>query len=145
MRVHIHACGRDCIGMCWCAGNTNGPGNRADGSRGPTDASNASNGAEIAGMSHGKSVGTYLPGVGGTKRGTEVTNSVGSRADANRTANVPENVKMQRKKAKTPDLPIEAVRQHSDNVKGSSVHTEMHNIANDTETAENEAEDAKLT
>jgi len=52
---------------------------------------------------------------------------------------------MQRKKAKTPDLPIEAVRQHSDNVKGSSVHTEMHNIANDTETAENEAEDAKLT
>jgi len=53
---------------------------QADGSRGPADASNVSNSAETAGMSHGEGVSTYL-GIGGMKRGVEVTNSIGSHAD----------------------------------------------------------------
>jgi len=87
---------RVCLGCTsWRAGDANGPGRRTDGSSGQADVSrgradelrgfadtlNASNRAEMAGMSCGEGAGTYL-GVGDAKRIVNATNGVRRHADA---------------------------------------------------------------
>ena len=74
-------------GMQMCADDANRPGNGADASSyqmdgltGQTDASNASNGPEMAGMSCGEGAGTYL-GTGDVKRDGDETDGIGSHMD----------------------------------------------------------------
>jgi len=140
-------------------GDANGCGNRADASRGSTDALSASNNAEMAGMSDGEGAGTYL-GVGGAKCVVNATDGDGSRTDASTGptdvpcvathANIPANatqiVSIPRKKAKPPDSPFgttstapdepNGVGDHTD---GSSRRTDAHSVGNGRETAENDS------
>ena len=149
----------------WRAGDANGPGNRAerstgktDESRVQTDAPNASNRPEMAGMSCGEGAGTY-PGAGDAKHAVDATDGVGSHADtssehadvpnvqtdANRPVNESKNVRMLRKRKKPPDSPVETARRRSDERNGvgdrtdtSSVRMDAHCVGNDMETAEND-------
>ena len=75
-------------GTHWRVDDTNGPGNKADTSKGQADVSRARadtsdgpNNTETDVMGHGKGAETYLS-PGGTKRGVRETDSVGSHADA---------------------------------------------------------------
>ena len=124
--------------MRWCADDVNGPGSQTDVSTGQADRSgrqadalDGSNKAEMAGMSHGDGARTYL-GTRDTKHGVKVTDGIGSHADTssgigdvprvgmavNRSANVPENVRIPQEQAKLPDSPMEAAKQHSDDANG---------------------------
>jgi len=144
----------------WRAGDANGCGNRADASRGSTDALSMSNNAEMAGMSDGEGAGTYL-GVGGAKCVVNATDGVGSRMDvstgptdvpcvathANIPANATQIVSIPRKKAKPPDSPFGTTRTApdepngvGDHMDGSNRRTDAHSVGNGRETAENEAE-----
>ena len=81
--------------MSWCAGDTNGPGNRADGSdsqmdgsrgladelKGSTDVSGHSSNAEMANISQGDSMSTYL-GTGHAKHSVMETDGIETHADA---------------------------------------------------------------
>ena len=156
-------------GMSCHAGDTNRLGNGADalsyqvdGSRGPTDgseaktdASDASNSTEMAGMSCGNDAGTYLI-AGDAKRSVEVTDGVGSHADApSGDRDVPsvqtkaikpekatETISIPQKKLKPPDLPGQSTEWHPDKPDGCgnhqnmlSMHTDVHCIGNERETA----------
>jgi len=141
------------------AGDANDCGNRADASRGSTDALSTSNNAEMAGMSDGEGAGTYL-GVGGTKCIVNATDGVGSRTDASTGptdvpcvathANIPANatqiVSIPRKKAKPPDSPFGTTRTAPDEPNGVGDHTDglsrctdAHSVGNGRETAENDS------
>jgi len=158
-RVHLR-------GANWRADDANGPGSGADASRGQadgrtgsTDALNASNGAETAGMSNGEGAGTYL-GVRDAKRVVNATDGVGSRTDAFtgptdvscvRTdaitpANATQNISTPPRRKKPPDLPSRGTRQAPEEPNGyrnradtSSVHTDVHSVENDARTAENDS------
>jgi len=141
------------------AGDANGCGNRADASRGSTDALSALNNAEMAGMSDGEGAGTYL-GVGDAKCVVNTMDGVGSRTDASTGptdvpcvathANIPANatqiVSIPQKKAKPPDSPFGTTRTApdepngvGDHTDGSSRCTDVHSIGNGRETAENDS------
>ena len=159
---------------CVCLGGTQMQTGDTNGSRGQTDwldnqtdelrgqmyVLNQSNNTEMAGISHGDSAGTYL-GAGDAKCGVEVTNGVESQTDMligrgdvpsvetdpNKPAKAPENVSITRKKDKPPNLPMEAARQHSNELNACGdqtdtpiAHTDMHTIGDETKTAENEME-----
>ncbi|KIM59036.1 hypothetical protein SCLCIDRAFT_27615 [Scleroderma citrinum Foug A] len=106
---------------------------------------------------HGDSAGMYLS-AGGAKHpvyetdgarthvGTLTRQTDASSVKTNTVipANMPENIRSSQKKAKPPDLPVEASRRRPDEPDGcgnhadaSSAHTDSHCIGNGTETAEN--------
>ena len=139
------------------AGDANGHGRGTDVSRGLTDASNASNKAEMDGMSNSEGAGTYL-GAGGANRVVNATDGFGSQtdaltgpmdvpsveADALTTANAPGIVSTPRKRQKPPNSPVETAKRHPDKPNGcgsraywSSVRTDAHCGGNETETAAN--------
>ena len=130
-----------------------------DGSGAQMDAPSAPNKAEMTGISHRDDTGTYLR-VADAKRpiyetdgarthvGTLTGKTDASSVETNTVipANVPENVRSSRKKAKPPDLPLEASRRHPDEPDGcgnhadaSSARTDSHCVGNGTETAENDS------
>ena len=131
-------------------------GNRVDGLRSQTD---GSEGQSDVLKGHGDSAGMYLS-AGGAKRPVYETDGARTHAgtltgqtdalsiETNTVipANVPENVRSSRKKAKPPDLPVEASRRRPDKPDGcrnhadaSSARTDSHCIGNGTETAENDS------
>ena len=144
-------------------GDTNGPGNRADGMMGETDASNVSNRAETAGISSGEGVGTYLE-AGGTKRIIDAMDGIESHADtssghmdmpniqtdAKIPRNVPDTVSIPRMKAKPPDLPFGTAKRIPDEPYGCRDHadvlnacTDVYSIGTGTETAANEMQNVR--
>ena len=130
-----------------------------DGSGAQMDAPSAPNKAETTGISHRDDAGTYLRVAdakrpvyetdgAGTHMGTLTGQTDASSVETNTVipANVLENVRSSRKKAKPPDLPVEASRQRPDEPDGcgnhadvSSTRTDSHCIGNGTETAENDS------
>ena len=123
------------------------------------DDPSAPNKAETTGISHRDDAGTYLR-VADVKRPVYETDGTGTHVgtltgqmDASSIetntvipANMPENIRSSQKKAKPPDLPVEASRRHPDEPDGcgnhadaSSAHMDSHCIGNGTEMAENDS------
>jgi len=121
------------------------------------DALNVSNRAETNVISHGDNLGTYLD-AGDAKHIPDKTDGISSHADmlswhsnvasialnVDSTANMPENVRMPRKKVKLPDIHMEAAWQRSDKPNGcknhadvSSARTDSQTVGDDTNTAGN--------
>ncbi|KIM55295.1 hypothetical protein SCLCIDRAFT_30456 [Scleroderma citrinum Foug A] len=154
------------------ARDANGPGNQADESSGranvlkglpdgmgaQTDTSNALNVTETEIIDHGEGAGTYLC-AGDAKRIVDVTDGIGSQTDMSSgyvdvlsietyaliPTTTPGIVRTTRKKAKPPDLPVEATRGHPDRSNGLRHHTDTpsvwmdaYSVETDTETAEYE-------
>ena len=132
----------------------------ADGTGAQTDAPSTSNKPEMTGISKGEGAGTYLC-ARDAKHVIEVTDGIGSHTDvpsrhgdipsietyAIIPANVPENVRSSRKKAKPPDLPMETTRGYPDepngcrnHVDGSSVHVDVYSVGNERKRPANETE-----
>ena len=130
------------------------PKGQADVLRAQTDASNVSDRAKMDVIGHGENASTYLI-AGDARCGGDVTDGIGSHTDvpsrhsdmssietdANRSANMTENISIPRKRVKLPDPPISAVKQLPDQPNGlsdqtdtSSMQTDMHSTENETET-----------
>ena len=151
----------------WRAGDTNGVGDRTDGSKGQADVSrgradeskgwtdtlDVANGAETTGVSHGDGAGTYLS-VRDAKRVVNATDGVGSQLDASSghwdvpsvetdaitPENAPENVSIPRKREKPPDSPMETAKRTPDVPNGSGSHADASSVHTDTHCVGNETE-----
>jgi len=163
-RVHLGS-------TSWRAGDANGPGNQADASNGQTDESkgwtdalNASNHTETAGISCDEGAGAYL-GARGAKRVIDATDGVGSQSDASSghwdvpsvetdaitAANATETVSIPPKPKKPPDLPGKGARWAPDEPNGYgtradtfSVRRDTYRVGNDTETPAIAPEDVSI-
>ena len=145
-------------------GDANGPGDQADGTMGEMDASNTSNRAEMAGISSGEGVGTYLE-AGSAKRIIDTTDGIESHADTlsrhmdvpnvqtdvKIPRNAPDTVSIPHMKAKLPDLPFGTTKQIPDEPYGcrdhadvSNTRTDTYSIGNSMETAANETQNIRM-
>jgi len=154
-RTRLRACHADRLGNGADASR-----GRADELRGLADALNASNGAEIAGMSDGEGAGTYL-GVRDAKRVVNATDGIGSRMDvltrptdvssvemdAYSTANMMEFVSTTPRRKKPPDSPTSTAKWTPDRPDGcrshadaSSARTDVQSVVTDILTTANVTE-----
>ena len=138
-------------------GQVDGSRDLTDGLISQMDASRMLNSAETAVMSDGEGVGMYLA-TGDVRRVVCVMDGIGSPADTStghgevpsvemdtsRSANTLEIISIPQNKEKPPDLPVEAAWQHPHEPDGCrnfadtlNVHTDMHSIANEMQTAGN--------
>ena len=152
-------------------GDTNGPGCQVDRSRGPTDVLrswtdtlNMSNSAGTAGLGHSDDLGMYLS-ITDAKRvvlemdydechvdaSTRQTDVLSVKMDSRIPANTLANIRIPRKKKKSPNSPMEAARPCSDkpdgcrdHAEGSSAHTRGHSIGNEREMAANEMDSIRI-
>ena len=136
-------------------GQADEPTGEMDESRVQTDASNVSNRPEMAGMSCGEGAGMYLA-TGDAKHIIEETDGIGSHVDtssghsdmpsaetdANRSANMMENVSIPQKKTKLPDLPSRSARMPPDKPNGIGDVTDMSSAPTDGPCVETETETA---
>ena len=136
---------------------------QTDTSRAWTDTLNVSDSAEMANVSHGDDVNTYL-GARGTKHGVRETDGIGSQTDvstwhgdvssvetdANVPAEAPEIISIPQMQEKLLDLPMETTRGHPDepngcgnHVDGLSTRTDVHTTEDKTQMAVNKTENVR--